>query len=157
VIPVIDLGSADAAAHLADACEQTGFLVVVNHGLDSAVIDAAWTAATRFFDLAPADKMAVAMPYPGYPYGYAPLRGERLAASLGNETPPDLKETFSMGPIETPATVPTDPAEAFVYEPTLWPSPLPEFRPAMGDLLHGDGRIGRPPHGAVRRGVVTAR
>ena len=42
------------------------------------------------------------MPYPGYPYGYAPLQGERLAASLGTETPPDLKETFSMGPIERP-------------------------------------------------------
>jgi isopenicillin N synthase-like dioxygenase len=77
--------------------------------------------------------MTVAMPYPGYPYGYAPMQGERLAASLGAHTPPDLKETFSMGPIERPAhiTADSDPAEAFAYEPTPWPQSLPEFRPAM--------------------------
>ena len=101
-----------------------------------------WDAATRFFDLPLADKMAVAMPYPGYPYGYAPMQGERLAASLGDDTPPDLKETFSMGPIERPAHPPADPAEAFVYEPTPWPSALPELQPsleayysAMSDLV----------------------
>ena len=134
-IPVIDLGEAQAASRIARACIDTGFLVVTNHGVDHEVIEAAWAAATRFFDLAPADKMAVAMPYPGYPYGYAPLRGERLAASLGADTPPDLKETFSMGPIEVPAHVAVggaaDPAEAFVYEPTPWPPAVPEFQPAM--------------------------
>jgi isopenicillin N synthase-like dioxygenase len=132
---VIDLGRADAVAHIARACEHTGFLVVTNHGVDQPVIDTAWNAATRFFDLAPADKMAVAMPYAGYPYGYAPLQGERLAASLGSETPPDLKETFSMGPTDPPTVTPTmtpaTPAEAFVYEPTPWPPALPEFRTAM--------------------------
>jgi isopenicillin N synthase-like dioxygenase len=132
---VIDLGRADAAAHIARACERTGFLVVTNHGVNRPVIDSAWSAATRFFDLATADKMAVAVPYAGYPYGYAPLQGERLAASLGSETPPDLKETFSMGPTDPPTVTPTvtppRPAEAFVYEPTPWPAALPEFRPAM--------------------------
>ncbi len=134
-IPVIDLGDAQATTHIARACEHTGFLVVTNHGVDQAVIDTAWAAATEFFDLAVADKMAVAMPYPGYPYGYAPMRGERLAASLGAETPPDLKETFSMGPIDVPAHLAdrqtADPAEVFVYEPTPWPPALAEFRPAM--------------------------
>ena len=134
-IPVIDLGDAQSATRIARACEHTGFLVVTSHGVDQAVIDTAWAAATKFFDLAAADKMAVAMPYAGYPYGYAPLQGERLAASLGAETPPDLKETFSMGPIEVPTHVAdrqtADPAEAFVYEPTPWPRALPEFRPAM--------------------------
>ncbi len=130
-IPVIDLGDGDSIARIAQACEHTGFLVITNHGVDQQVIDTAWTAATRFFDLAPADKMAVAMPYAGYPYGYAPLQGERLAASLGTDTPPDLKETFSMGPIDVPATKPGAAAESFVYEPTPWPPALAEFRPAM--------------------------
>jgi isopenicillin N synthase-like dioxygenase len=133
--PVINLGEAQAASRIARACAHTGFVVVTNHGVEGAVIDTAWAAAKRFFDLDPADKMAVAMPYPGYPYGYAPLRGERLAASLGAETPPDLKETFSMGPIDVPTHVAVggaaDPAEAFVYEPTPWPPALPEFQPAM--------------------------
>lgn len=131
-IPVVDLDATGVAARIAQACERTGFLVIVNHGVDQRVIDTAWVAATRFFDLAVADKMAAAMPYPGYPYGYAPLQGERLAASLGADTPPDLKETFSMGPIEAPTTRPAaGTAEAFVFESTLWPPALPGLRPAM--------------------------
>ena len=130
-IPVIDLGDEHASALIACACQDIGFLVVTNHGVDSAVIDEAWDTATRFFDLPVADKMAVAMPYPGYPYGYAPMQGERLAASLGDETPPDLKETFSMGPIERPSHPLDDPAEAFVYEATPWPAALPDFQPAL--------------------------
>jgi isopenicillin N synthase-like dioxygenase len=130
-IRVIDLEAPDAPTLIDAACRHTGFLVVTNHGLDQAVIDDAWAAATNFFDLAVADKMAVAMPYPGYPYGYAPVQGERLAASLGDDTPPDLKETFSMGPVDRPAHPPADAAEAFVYEPTPWPPALPEFQPAM--------------------------
>ena len=130
-ISVIDLQDPDASARIDEACRDTGFLVVTNHGVDQSVIDAAWAATTRFFDLPIADKMSVAMPYRGYPYGYAPLQGERLAASLGDETPPDLKETFSMGPIDRPVRGDMDPAEAFVYEPTPWPSTLPELQPAL--------------------------
>ena len=130
-IPVIDLRDQQAATLIARACEKTGFLVVTNHGVDQSLIDTAWVAVTKFFDLPIADKMAVAMPYPGYPYGYTPMQGERLAASLGDETPPDLKETFSMGPIEGPDRPPADPAEAFAYEPTPWPPALPELRPAL--------------------------
>jgi isopenicillin N synthase-like dioxygenase len=130
-IPVIDLGDRAASALIAQACRDTGFLVVTNHGVDQVVIDTAWAAATKFFDLAVDDKMAVAMPYPGYPYGYAPMQGERLAASLGDDTPPDLKETFSMGPLERTLQRPADDAEAFVYEATPWPPALPEFQPAL--------------------------
>lgn len=129
---MIDLGASDAVTRIADACEKIGFLVITGHQVDTRVIDRAWEAARRFFDLPLDDKMTVAMPYPGYPYGYAPFRGERLAASLGAQTPPDLKETFSMGPIERPpGREITDPAEAFAYEQTPWPATLPEFRPAM--------------------------
>jgi isopenicillin N synthase-like dioxygenase len=131
MIPVIDLHGDDAVRRITAACEQVGFLVVTNHDVDRNVIDAAWSTATAFFDLDLVDKMTVAMPYPGFPYGYAPLSGERLAASMGGDTPPDLKETFSMGPIDRPTTMPTDPAEAFVYEPTPWPIALPGLGEAM--------------------------
>ena len=130
-VPVIDLADQHAVTLIARACESIGFLVVTNHGVDEVVIKTAWDAATRFFDLPTADKMAVAMPFPGYPYGYTPMQGERLAASLGDETPPDLKETFSMGPIEIPARRAADPAEAFVYKPTPWPPALPSLQPAL--------------------------
>lgn len=128
---MVDLDDAQAVPRLAAACERSGFLVVTNHGVDPQVIDAAWSAATRFFDLPVPDKMAVAMPYTGYPYGYAPFQAERLAASLGAETPPDLKETFSMGPIDAPRRPPATAAEAFAYEPTPWPPAEPRMRPAL--------------------------
>jgi isopenicillin N synthase-like dioxygenase len=75
--------------------------------------------------------MAVAMPYPGYPYGYAPLASERLAASLGEATPPDLKESYSMGPPPLPGHVSTDEAEAFTRQPTPWPDSPAGFRAAL--------------------------
>ncbi|HEY7625856.1 MAG TPA: 2-oxoglutarate and iron-dependent oxygenase domain-containing protein [Ilumatobacteraceae bacterium] len=133
-VPVIDLHDHDAATRIAAACERSGFLVITNHDVDDDVVGRAWEVATKFFDLPLEHKMSVAMPYPGYPYGYAPLQGERLAASLGAETPPDLKETFSMGPPSSPferGEACADPAEAFVYEPTPWPAALPEFQTAM--------------------------
>ena len=130
-IRVIDLANPQASSLIDAACRDTGFLVVINHGVDQTVMDTAWAATRRFFELPIADKMAVAMPYPGYPYGYAPLQGERLAASLGDYTPPDLKETFSMGPIDRPDLVTDDAAEAFVYESTPWPATLPELQPAL--------------------------
>ena len=67
-------------------------------GFPSALLDDAWTATREFFDLPVERKMRLAMPSVGYPYGYAPYRSEALALSLGEATPPDLKETFSIGP-----------------------------------------------------------
>ena len=62
---------------------------------------AAWDVAHEFFALPLDDKLAVAIPT-GDAYGYGPFKIERLAASLGATTPPDLKETFSVGPFEPP-------------------------------------------------------
>ena len=36
-----------------------------------------------------------------------------------------------MGPIDRPVVAPSDPAEAFVYESTPWPSALPEMQAAL--------------------------
>jgi hypothetical protein len=55
-----------------------------------------------FFDLRVEEKQTVAMPEAGYPYGCAPFAFERLASSLGDVTPPDLKETYSVGPVDPP-------------------------------------------------------
>ena len=68
-------------------------------------------------------------PVVGYPYGYAPLAHETLALSLGDATPPDLKEAFAIGPLDRPPTPPRDADEASVYSPNLWPDEvLPELR-----------------------------
>jgi len=60
LVPIIDIGALstnDKAAQKAvaqkigKACEEIGFFVVVNHGIPSDVIDAAWNQTLDFFDL----------------------------------------------------------------------------------------------------------
>ena len=46
--------------------------------------------------------MKVSVPYPGYPYGWIGPNKEALAASKGEKTPPDLKESFNGGIKQTP-------------------------------------------------------
>jgi isopenicillin N synthase-like dioxygenase len=123
---VVDL-SADrnaVARQIDTACTEIGFFQIVGHGLDAGVESAAWQAAHDLFALPDDRKLAVAIP-PGDAYGYGPYGVERLAASLGAHTPPDLKETFSIGPFEAAPAGLGDPAAAFVYSPNRWPAGLP--------------------------------
>ncbi len=129
-VPVIDLSSPQAAAAIDDACRRVGFLAIAGHGVDTEIIDGAWNAARQFFDLPADDRQRVAMPYPGYPYGYAALASETLAASLGNGGPPDHKSSFGIGPVDVARHAFTDPDEASAWLPNLWPTALPELQPA---------------------------
>jgi isopenicillin N synthase-like dioxygenase len=111
-------------------CRETGFLAISGHSVPQEKIDAAWNAAHDFFDLPQVEKDAVRAPFPGYPYGYLGSGVEALAKSKGEDTPPDLKESFNGGPLSTPPGL-TDPeALAFCYAETIWPSQPQGFRPA---------------------------
>lgn len=118
----------DLAAELDRICRDTGFLVLKGHGVDPAVVDGVWDAARAFFAQPAAAKQAVAPPFQGYPYGYLGPDAEALARSKGEDTPPDLKESFNGGPLRVPEDAGTD-ALDFCYQPTLWPD-LPGFRAA---------------------------
>lgn len=139
LVPVIDLapgaageaGRRQVADTVAEACERVGFLVVTGHGVPAAVIDRAWAAAHAFFDLPEAAKRTVVMPRPGYPYGYSPVAGESLARSLGDRRPPDLKESFSIGPADLTPPPESEDAVAFAWAANLWPAEPPGFRDAM--------------------------
>ncbi|MEZ5271482.1 MAG: 2-oxoglutarate and iron-dependent oxygenase domain-containing protein [Ilumatobacteraceae bacterium] len=131
-VPVVDLSLPNAPSAVAEACERVGFLTVVGHGVADDIVRAAWSTARQFFDLPLADRMAVAMPRPGYPYGYSPVAGETLARSMdgGTATPPDLKQSLAIGPVDQPTHTITDPDEDFAWSPNLWPAALPSLRPA---------------------------
>jgi isopenicillin N synthase-like dioxygenase len=129
-VPVIDLSSDDVVRQINDACEQVGFLTVVGHGVDAGIIDNVWTSAREFFDLPLEARMGVAMPFAGYPYGYSPFAGETLAESLGNGGPPDQKSSFGIGPVRAATHPFNDPDEASAWSPNLWPSVLPDMKPA---------------------------
>lgn len=129
-VPEIDLRDLHAAGAIDEACERAGFLTIVGHGVPAEVIERAWNAARDYFDLPLEDKLQVAMPRPGYPYGYSPVAGETLAKSLGNNSAPDLKESFAIGPVDRPTHAISDPDEAFAWSPNLWPAALPHLQPA---------------------------
>jgi len=129
----------DMASALDQICRHTGFLVLRGHGVEQRVIDDVWAMAAAFFAQDAALKQTVAPPYHGYPYGYLGPDAEALARSKGEETPPDLKESFNGGPLRVPVDASSD-ALDFCYQPTLWPD-IPGFRPvweayyaAMEDL-----------------------
>lgn len=137
MIPSIDLapfrdGDQAARRRVAEqvdaACREVGFFTIVGHGIDTDLVQQAWTAGQRFFSQEPAPKMVVAMPEPGYPYGYSPVAGEALSYSLGEVGEgglPDLKESYVIGPIDSPDRELDDMEDAderAVYAPNLWPA-----------------------------------
>jgi isopenicillin N synthase-like dioxygenase len=126
-----DAGGKRSLGREVDAiCRQTGFLAIDRHGVPQAVIDRAWSLARAFFDLPFEEKLKAKAPYAGYPYGYLLPQAEALAKSRGEETPPDLKESFNGGPAKVPDGL-TDPqALAFCYAPTIWPEAPAGFREA---------------------------
>jgi isopenicillin N synthase-like dioxygenase len=101
--PTVDLSRSDPG-EVDRVCRDTGFLAIVGHELPQTLIDEMWQVTREFFDLPLERKMRVAIPS-GNLYGYAPFAEEALAQSMDAHTPPDLpdlKETFSIGPADSP-------------------------------------------------------
>jgi isopenicillin N synthase-like dioxygenase len=110
-----------------DACRATGFFGIVDHPPAAAQRKAALSAGERFFGLPAAvkDRYRVATE-PGVQRGYAGLGAEAQAAAVGDATPPDLSETFSIAPLRAP-----EPADRWSV-PDSWPDDvLADLRPAL--------------------------
>lgn len=121
----------DIAAHVDAICRQTGFLIIEQHGVPQDVIDAAWSATRAFFNLPLEQKLEAKSPDPGCPRGYFPLASEALAKSLGVDTPPDVKESFGIGPLRAPLRAIADDDLEFHYGPNLWPGNPPGLRESL--------------------------
>ncbi|HEY1178145.1 MAG TPA: 2-oxoglutarate and iron-dependent oxygenase domain-containing protein, partial [Phytomonospora sp.] len=98
-VPIIDLsdrdtpdGRAALAARIGEACSTSGFYVIVGHGVPDELVHRMYTVTRAFFLLPHADKDRVAN-RPGVS-GFRRLGGS-TAASIGEETPPDLCEVFA--------------------------------------------------------------
>lgn len=140
-------------------CRTIGFFRIPFEVVDEAVRERAWVDATRFFAEDDAVRSAVGFPETGYPYGYAPFAYETLAAStdadaadppldrqpgsqhdLQPDLQPDLKESFSVGPdclgtvIDLTDSARSDPGEAWLRSPSLWPDRPAAMRASWTDL-----------------------
>ncbi|MBL4812375.1 MAG: NAD-dependent epimerase/dehydratase family protein [Rhodobacteraceae bacterium] len=112
---------AASAKRLDQICAETGFLVLTGHGIAPEIIENVQAQTRAFFAQTPEQKAKTVAPYAGYPYGWIGPGKEALAKSLGNDTPPDLKESFNGGPLSIPVGMQGPEALAFCYAPTLWP------------------------------------
>ena len=129
-IPSIDMNfdplSDEAKSHtvqkIREACSSTGFFSISNHGIPEEILESCWKSAIHFFSQSESEKMKVGMPFPGYPYGFVPMEQETLARSKGESVPPDLKESFSIGPgLQPPPGLSADEAQ-FVFSENQWHS-----------------------------------
>ena len=153
--PVIDLAAAQvprasAAARLAavrqvaSACAEIGFFAVTGHGVPRPVIVELISQSYGFFDLQLSEKLAVRRPRPEQNRGYIAPGEERLARLRGDETPPDLKELFTIGPFDTPETPYfTGPAAYPSFAPNLWPARPVGLRPALQAYWRELDRVAR--------------
>src|SRR3984885_11906183 len=134
-LPVIDIAGLSSnyaadreavAEQLRSACLDNGFFYISNHGVPPAMIDALFEATRGFFDSPASIKSAVDKRLSFCQRGFEPMRAQTLEAGA----PPDLKESFYIGP-ELGLDDPRVATRRFNRGPNLWPQDMPGFRPTM--------------------------
>lgn len=127
MFPIIDLESSGVSGALDDACRNIGFFAIVGHGVPQPVIDHAWSAASRFFELPLEDKLQLRSDMADYPYGYSPMSGESLAGAADSDVAGDLNESFSLSPPRRPEVRQMG---GFALDGRVWPDRPGDFEVA---------------------------
>jgi isopenicillin N synthase-like dioxygenase len=136
-IPVVDIGpylagetgaAARLARMIARTFEDTGFLVVANHGVPPRLAEDTFAAAAQFFARPAADKLALRIGE--YNIGYLPFGGQVVRHSPVNKnTKPNFSESFYI----TRDRAPGHP-DIINNKPLVglnrWPPDMPAFRAA---------------------------
>lgn len=108
-VPTIDIGPfvRNAAAgkqavaeEVARTCEETGFLIISGHGFPQELLTRAQRELFAFFDLPVGTKNRWHPTGPAKQRGYHGFATRGLAYTLGQQTPPDLRETVFLGPVD---------------------------------------------------------
>ncbi|MBP2322979.1 isopenicillin N synthase-like dioxygenase [Kibdelosporangium banguiense] len=128
-VPLVDLepwfhGSPKDRLAVADqidrALQNSGFLLITGHGVDPALRADTRAQARQFFGLSGEQKQRYAVSVGGR--GWLPPGVEANSYAEGTETPPDLKESYSMG---ADAAVGIPEIDSFWFAPNVWPSEVP--------------------------------
>ena len=140
-IPVVDIedfrdddtaGKDRVAKEVTRAFENVGFMTIVGHGFPRELVAKTRKAASAFFELPVKRKLQFVSQANKLLRGYLPVGGEAasLADHKGGPAIPDLKEAFSIGPVDvTEETLSLAQATA-AYAPNLWPESPADFRVA---------------------------
>jgi isopenicillin N synthase-like dioxygenase len=133
-VPVIDLAQSNEhiAREIHIACRTIGFFTVKNHGVDPALIDAAFRVSKEFFDLPLAQKAALDMKKSPANSGYEQMGAQKLDSQDADcpAAPPDLKEAFYCG-LELPDDHPLAVKKMRGYGHNQWPDAQPAMRETL--------------------------
>ena len=129
--------AADKAAAAVDAgLQRAGFILVTGHGVDPALARDVRAAARAFFDQPTDVKQRYSVSVGGH--GWLAPGAEANAYAEGTETPPDLKESLSLG-AET-ATGDPD-VDRIWFAPNVWPAEVPSLQPLVTEYTAAMRRV----------------
>lgn len=129
--------AADAvAAEVDQSLQQAGFILVTGHGIDKDLTAAVRAASRAFFAQSPAVKQSYSVPVGGH--GWIGPGAEANGYAEGTETPPDLKESYSLG-AET-ATGDAD-VDRIWFAPNVWPREVPELQSLVAEYTAAVRRL----------------
>jgi isopenicillin N synthase-like dioxygenase len=124
------------AAAVDEGLQRAGFLLVTGHGVDPALGRNVRAAARDFFSLPDAVKQRYSVPVAGH--GWLAPGVEANAYAEGTETPPDLKESYSLGA----ETATGDPAvDRIWFAPNIWPDEVPSLQPLVTEYTTAMRRL----------------
>jgi isopenicillin N synthase-like dioxygenase len=116
------------AAQVDAALQSVGFFLVTGHGVAAAARADVRAAARTFFALPAETKHKYAVTVAGR--GWLPPGVEANGYAEGTETPPDLKESYSVGADET-----TAPLDGYWFQPNVYPAEVPALEEATTAYL----------------------
>lgn len=142
-IPAIDIapflagdpaGRRSVAERVAAACRDIGFLVISGHGIARETLEETFRRAFAFYDLPAGEKARFAPTGPARQRGYHGVATRSLAATLGQQTPLDLRESVFLGPVDDHrAHYAGLPEAATAYAPNI----LPDRPPGTAEAFTG--------------------
>lgn len=128
---------ADALAAEVDAgLQRAGFIVITGHGVDTDLAARVRAASREFFALPDEVKQTYSVPVGGH--GWIGPGAEANGYAEGTETPPDLKESYSLG-AETATGVPE--VDRIWFAPNVWPAEVAALQPLVAEYTAAMRRL----------------
>jgi isopenicillin N synthase-like dioxygenase len=126
-LPVLSLSDSpdDFARAIGASFREYGFALVKDHGIDPALIDAAWGMTAQFFALPEEEKRQYFIPGIAGARGYTPFKTEIAKGAKAH----DLKEFWHVG-----RDVPADSPLAASMAPNVWPDSPEGFHDVFSRL-----------------------